>query len=105
MAFFGEKNEQGAMVADVTQCLLTGRDIVPGDLFFKVPGTRFFYRVSADAQHLHDERQAAIMELFQQEHPDALSAAPVEAAAAPEEKPVRKTRGGGDAPPSEGQEV
>lgn len=45
----------GGELFDTGVCILTGRKIEPGDAAFQVPGTKYFYRVSANALHLHTE--------------------------------------------------
>ena len=57
---FGYENEDGQIV-DTGVCILTGRKFEAGDATFSVPGTKFFYHVSASAMSQHTEEQRAAL--------------------------------------------
>lgn len=47
---FGKFNELGDIEQDVDICVLTGRNVEPGDIMYRFPGTPYFVRVAAAAK-------------------------------------------------------
>lgn len=61
MTEYGEYDARGQIVRDTQVCAVTGRAIRPGDVIVNVPGTRYFYRVTATAfNQLTPQKRAAL---------------------------------------------
>lgn len=45
--FYGEYGDDGELVRDTQNCILTGKSIQPGDMTINIPNTRYFIKVSA----------------------------------------------------------
>lgn len=67
---FGYETE-GKELVDTRVCILTGKPIEAGDAMFTVPGTKYFYRVSASAlsEHTEEKRAAILAQVPQEEKP------------------------------------